>query len=67
MTAFWQFADQHPLVTLCALWLIVWLLAWPFRLINRWIRHRNIAARGWPENPLMDADGDIVYPADDGL
>lgn len=27
------------------------------RLCSRWMRHRNIAARGWPP-PHLDADGD---------
>jgi hypothetical protein len=29
-----------------------------FRMYNRWVRHRNIKAAGWPPNHL-DADGDF--------
>jgi hypothetical protein len=31
-------------------------------MFNRWLRSRNIARHGWPTNPLMDADGDIIHP-----
>lgn len=34
------------------------ILALPWRIVNRWIRHRNIIAKGWPPEHL-DADGDF--------
>jgi hypothetical protein len=33
------------------------LLAWPFRLVNRLLRHLNIRKAGWPPE-YLDADGD---------
>lgn len=64
-----EFAGNHPFLAWCALWGI-----WPicgifttpfnvaFRSYNRHCRSKNIATRGWPTNPLMDADGDIIHP-----
>ncbi len=34
------------------------IVSWPFRLVNRYLRSRNIAARGWPPE-YLDADGDL--------
>ena len=69
MDSFWIFADHHPFWAWCmawGLWIIPSIVAIPFnfafRVINRRMRARNIAARGCPTNPLMDADGDIVHP-----
>lgn len=53
----WQFMGEHPFLTFFLALIAANLLAWPFRLINRWIRHRNIAKAGWPPN-YLDADGD---------
>lgn len=33
-----------------------------FRIINRTLRTVKVCARGWPANPIMDADGDICHP-----
>lgn len=38
------------------------ILDFILKMWNRWLRHRNIMARGWPTAHLMDADGDIVHP-----
>lgn len=73
MSEFFAFASAHPFVT----WLLAWGL-WPvcwmvvavltspftnaFKAFNRHCRTKNIGARGWPANPLMDADGDIIHP-----
>jgi hypothetical protein len=47
-------------------WAVSAVLTTPFNLAfkayNRSLRARNIALHGWPSNPLMDADGDIVHP-----
>jgi len=48
----------NPWLIALAMILLYWLAAWPFRLVNRWIRHRNIVAKGWPP-PHLDADGDF--------
>lgn len=73
MSGFYAFASAHPILT----WLLAWGV-WPvcwmvssvltspfsyaFKAWNRHCRTKNISSRGWPENPLMDADGDIVHP-----
>ena len=50
------------------LWFVAQLLLAPFNLVfrcwNRWLRSRNIAARGWPPAHL-DADGDFRPEAKD--
>ena len=48
---------EHPVLTFVLAWMVIWLLSLPFQLINRFIRHRNIVAHGWPP-PHCDADGD---------
>jgi len=53
----YKFAGDNPYLTFFLALLVYHLLAWPFRLVNRWIRHRNIAASGWPPFHL-DGDGD---------
>ena len=56
--AMWAWASAHPfLFTILAAWLLTTASEIFFRLPNRWIRSRNIAARGWPPEHL-DADGD---------
>jgi hypothetical protein len=57
------FAEQHPFLSFCVIWVICGLLLAPFRLANRWIRHRNIKAQGWPPSHL-DADGDLLKKED---
>lgn len=65
---FLQFTDNHPFIGLVwglsiisslvgVLHGIYSLISWPFKLINRRIRHANIKAAGWPP-PWSDADGD---------
>ena len=58
MDQFWNFANDH--------YLLIGLLAYvfiqaTFQLISRIIRLIGIAIRGWPINPIMDADGDLVH------
>lgn len=50
-------ADHWFIGTLGA-WMIFMFLVWPFRLVNRAIRHANIRSAGWPP-PHLDADGDV--------
>lgn len=61
-----QFADRHWFITACAVIsmcsTVYLLVKAPFFVLNRFLRHRDIKAHGWPTNPLMDADGDIVHP-----
>lgn len=69
MTEVLSFMGDHPFLT----WLLAWGI-WPvgwaftspfyyaFKAYNRHLRAANIRAHGWPRNPLMDADGDIVHP-----
>lgn len=58
-----EYALAHPFFTfilaLVLVLLVFQLLMTPFRVVNRWLRHKNIVARGWPPEHL-DADGDVV-------
>jgi hypothetical protein len=58
MNGYWDLAKSNPWLAFFLAWMAVWLLALPFKLVNRWIRHRNITASGWPP-PHLDADGDV--------
>lgn len=58
------FADQHHILTWCALWLLwpavltpIWTARLAFRLVTRTYRLLMVLARGWPPAHL-DADGD---------
>ncbi len=69
MTEFYAFATAQPFLTWClalGIWVIPWVIAIPFsffiKAYNRHLRSRNIKINGWPDHPLMDADGDIVHP-----
>jgi hypothetical protein len=53
----YQFMGQHPVLTFFLALIAANVAVWPFRLVNRWIRHRNVVAQGWPPFHL-DADGD---------
>lgn len=53
-----KMSDVHPFITLVAIMGLVSIAHMPFRLMNRVIRHHNIAARGWPP-AHCDADGDF--------
>ncbi len=61
-----NFAGEHPVLAFLLAVVVANVATAPFRYgfkaYNRSLRARNIAARGWPANPLMDADGDIVHP-----
>lgn len=58
MTDLYSFMGEHPWLTFFLALLAVQLVLAPFRLVNRFIRHRNIVAHGWPPEHL-DADGDF--------
>lgn len=58
ISQFTQLADRHWFLAFIAMILVYEVAIWPFRLINRWIRHRNIATAGWPPS-YVDADGDM--------
>lgn len=65
MTNIYEFMSGSPWLTFFLALLVAQVLVWPFRLVNRVIRHRNIVARGWPPEHL-DADGDkITLDSDD--
>lgn len=64
MTA-WDFAAQHPVMAIVLTYIIMAPVRYSYRAYSRYLRHKNIAAHGWPTAPV-DADGDVVYPdADD--
>lgn len=62
MTEFYAFASANGWLTFFLFWIVGWVItvivSQPFRIFNRWMRSRNIAARGWPPEHL-DADGDF--------
>lgn len=58
-----KFANDSPWLTFFLAYLAFPILVWPFRLVNRWIRHLNIKAQGWPPVHL-DGDGDVVKRED---
>ena len=60
-----DFMGEHYIVTLLLAWSAASVLKMPFWSINRYFRSRNIKHHGWPSNPHMDADGDLVYPEKD--
>lgn len=57
-----QFASNHPFLFFLMICATYYTLKTPFYAWNRYLRSKNIRERGWPSNPLMDADGDIVHP-----
>ena len=48
----WEFMGEHPILTVFLALIVAYTLTYPFKLINRWIRHRNIAIAGWPPDHL---------------
>ena len=58
-------AVQAPWLAFGIAMVFFWTMRLFFLAFNRWMRSRNIARQGWPTNPIMDADGDIVHPSDD--
>lgn len=61
MTEFFDFGRDQPWLAfflICAsYYLLKFVITTPMRMLNRWCRHKNIAAKGWPP-PHLDADGD---------
>lgn len=66
MAELYQFMGEHPTLTFFLVFLALQVALAPFRLVNRWIRHRNIAASGWPPFHL-DGDGDTRSLDDDDV
>ncbi len=64
MTGIYEFMSSSPYLTFFLALILAQLVLAPFRLVNRWIRHRNIVAQGWPPAHL-DADGDYHEKEDD--
>ena len=62
MTEFYAFAAEHPWLALFLMICVLNGFAVPFKFAgffwNRYLRSKNIAARGWPPAHL-DADGDF--------
>ncbi|MEO1208436.1 MAG: hypothetical protein AAFX78_02740 [Cyanobacteria bacterium J06638_20] len=65
-TGFWSLAIERPFLAFCIALIMLAavssICSLVFRMWNRLMRSRNIAQQGWPTNPLMDADGDIIHP-----
>jgi len=51
------FADEHWFLSFLIIFGTVNFCCWPFQLVNRWIRSRNIKNAGWPPTHL-NADGE---------
>lgn len=71
LSGFWELAKERPFTAwflAWGFWVIPYVISLPFnfgyRVWNRWMRHRNIMAHGWPTAKNMDADGDIVHVKD---
>lgn len=66
MSELTEFARVNPWLTFFVFWLVCYTVAYPFRIAfhawNRYLRSKNIQAHGYPTNPRMDADGDIIHP-----
>lgn len=62
----YEFMGGSPYLTFFLALIAARVATWPFRLVNRWIRHRNIVAKGWPPFHL-DADGDARTLDEDGI
>lgn len=68
----YEFMIESPATTLIlALFALIALgfvltliLSLTFKPFNRWIRHKNIVAKGWPP-PHLDADGDFKPEGDE--
>lgn len=62
----WNFASEHPVIIVIIIIIsgliianiLYYILYFPFWIINRWLRSRNIKHQGWPPAHL-DADGDF--------
>lgn len=52
----YQFMGENPWLTFFLALIVAEVVKLPFMLVNRLIRHRNIAAAGWPPFHL-DGDG----------
>jgi len=61
----WEFANNHPFIALILAYLLMapvrYGCKYGFKVYNRRLRSKNIAAHGWPTAPV-DADGDVVWP-----
>ena len=58
MTEILKFMSESPWLSFFLAWLILHtFVEYPLKIVNRWIRHRNIVVAGWPPAHL-DADGD---------
>lgn len=53
----YEFMGDHPILTFFLALIAMEAICYPFKILNRFFRHRNIVARGWPPAHL-DADGD---------
>ena len=57
-----KFAGEHWFLSFLIICAVYYTLKTPYLVWNRFLRSRNIKHHGWPSNPLMDADGDIIHP-----
>jgi hypothetical protein len=55
----YTYMHESPWLTFFIVMAFVKLISWPFRLVNRWIRHLDIRANGWPPGHC-DADGNAI-------
>lgn len=57
-----QFMGESPFLTFFLALILASVIKYPFVVLKRYLRHRDISKHGWPTTPNMDADGDIVQP-----
>lgn len=56
-----KFCGEHPFLALCVIGSIYYGWKYPWHVMKRAIRSRDIQKHGWPTAPV-DADGDVVHP-----
>lgn len=58
----YQFMSDSPFLTFFLALIGAGLIALPFKLLNRYLRHRSIREKGWPP-AHVDADGSPIKSA----
>lgn len=55
------FTKQNPFLSVCVLGSVYYGWKYPWLVLKRSIRSKDIQKHGWPTAPI-DADGDVVTP-----
>ena len=60
-----RFVGSHPFLSFLLICAAYYAWKYPWHVLKRAIRSRDIQKHGWPTAPNMDADGDLVFPDKD--